>query len=154
MGNTVASIRASTDKQDLYNQKLEILEFTRQKGLTVDEFIEIAVSSQETNKQRHIDELLAKLSDSNTLIVTELSRLGRSTSEVIALINELIQRDIRVIVSKQNLDIVYQEPPAAQQQAGLGSGDNPILSRVLQLGRSKAECLKWLMLALRKQINV
>jgi DNA invertase Pin-like site-specific DNA recombinase len=53
--------------------------------------------------------LLAKLSDSDTLIVTELSRLGRSTSEVIALINELIQRNIRVIVSKQNLDIAQHD---------------------------------------------
>lgn len=31
MGKTVAYIRASTDKQDLKNQKLEILEFARKK---------------------------------------------------------------------------------------------------------------------------
>jgi DNA invertase Pin-like site-specific DNA recombinase len=37
--------------------------------------------------------------------VTELSRLGRSTPEVIALINELVQRHIRVLIIKQNLDL-------------------------------------------------
>ena len=79
-------MRASTDKQDLNNQKLEILEFARQHHLRVDEFIAITMSSRTTNKQRRIDELLTKLTDSDTLIVTELSRLGRSTSEVIALI--------------------------------------------------------------------
>ena len=43
------------------------------------------------------------------LIVTELSRLGRSTAEVIALVNELIHRDIRVIIIKQNLDIAKHD---------------------------------------------
>ncbi len=105
MGKTIAYLRASTDRQDLNNQKLEILEYARQKNLHVDEFVAITVSSRKTSKQRRIDELLHTLSDLDTLIVTELSRLGRSTSEVIALVNELVQRQIRVIVLKQNLDL-------------------------------------------------
>ena len=105
MGKTVAYLRASTDKQDLNNQKLEILEFARQKNLHVDEFVAITISSRKTSKQRRIDELLHKLTESDTLIVTELSRLGRSTSEVIGLINGLVQRQIRVIIIKQNLDL-------------------------------------------------
>ncbi|WP_231865932.1 recombinase family protein [Legionella fallonii] len=44
------------------------------------------------------------LDDADTLIVTELSRLGRSTGEVIGLVNELIKKQVRVIVIKQNLD--------------------------------------------------
>jgi DNA invertase Pin-like site-specific DNA recombinase len=109
MGKTVAYIRASTDKQDLNNQKLEILEFARRNNLKVDEFIEITVSSRKTGKQRRINELLGKLTDSSTLIVTELSRLGRSTSEVIALVNGLVQRNVRVVIIKQNLDIAKHD---------------------------------------------
>jgi DNA invertase Pin-like site-specific DNA recombinase len=109
MGKTVAYIRASTNKQDLNNQKLEILEYAREHGLKVDEFIEITVSSRKTSKQRRIDEMLARLNGSDVLIVTELSRLGRSTAEVIALVNELIHRDIRVIIIKQNLDIAKHD---------------------------------------------
>lgn len=105
MSKTVAYLRASTDKQDLNNQKLEILEFARKRDVRVDEFIAITVSSRKTSKQRRIDELLELLVDSDTLIVTELSRLGRSTSEVIDLINELLRRSIRVIIIKQNLDL-------------------------------------------------
>ena len=45
------------------------------------------------------------LNDADTLIVTELSRLGRSTAEVIGLVNELIKKQVRVIVIKQNLDM-------------------------------------------------
>ncbi len=105
MGKTVAYLRASTGKQDLNNQKLEILEFGRKKDLKIDEFIQITVSSRMTSKQRRIDDLLERLSGSDALIVTELSRLGRSTAEVLSLVNGLIDRDIRVIIIKQNLDI-------------------------------------------------
>jgi len=105
MGKIVAYIRASTDKQDLNNQKLQILEFARKKDFKIDEFVEITISSRKTTKQRRIDELAQKLKDSDCLIVTELSRLGRSTAEVIGLINELLNRSIRIIVIKQNLDI-------------------------------------------------
>ncbi len=109
MSKTIAYIRASTGKQDVNNQKLVILEFTRHANLKVDEFVEITISSRKTSKQRRIDELLEKLVDSDTLIVTELSRLGRSTSEVVTLVNELLQRNIRVIVIKQNLDIAHHD---------------------------------------------
>ncbi len=41
--------------------------------------------------------------------MTELSRLGRSTVEAIALANALVERDIRVITLKQNLAIDRQD---------------------------------------------
>jgi DNA invertase Pin-like site-specific DNA recombinase len=105
MSKTIAYIRTSTDKQDLSNQRLEILEFARKQDLKVDEFVEITMSSRKTSKQRRIDEVLELLGDSDTLIVTELSRLGRSTAEVIALVNGFVARDIRIIILKQNLNI-------------------------------------------------
>lgn len=105
MGKTIAYLRASTDRQDLSHQKLELLEFARNKSFKIDDFIEITISSRKTSKQRRIDELLQTLDDADTLIVTELSRLGRSTAEIIALVNAMISRSIRVIIIKQNLDI-------------------------------------------------
>jgi DNA invertase Pin-like site-specific DNA recombinase len=109
MQKIIAYLRASTDKQDLNHQKLELLEFARKKSLTIDEFMEITISSRKTTKQRRVDELVEKLNPNDTLIVTELSRLGRSTAEVITLVNELVARMIRVIVIKQNLDISKQD---------------------------------------------
>src|SRR6266436_703151 len=109
MGKTVAYLRASTDKQDLNHQKLELLEFARKQGCKIDEFVEITISSRKTSKQRRIDELVQILDETDTLIVTELSRLGRSTAEVIALVNALIERNIRLITIKQNLDIHQQD---------------------------------------------
>ncbi|MFN8770386.1 MAG: recombinase family protein [Neisseriaceae bacterium] len=105
MPKTIDYIRASTDKQDLDNQKLEIFEYASKHQLKVDKFIQITISSRKASKDRRIDEMLASLSDADTLIVTELSRLGRSTAEIIGLINALIKKQVRVIAIKQNLDI-------------------------------------------------
>jgi DNA invertase Pin-like site-specific DNA recombinase len=105
MAKIIAYIRASTDKQDLNNQKLEIFEFAKKNKLEVDDFIEMTISSRKTSKERRIDEMLSVLNDADTLIVTELSRLGRSTAEVIGLVNELIKKQVRVIAIKQNLDM-------------------------------------------------
>jgi len=109
MGKIIAYLRASTDKQDLEHQKLEILEFARRQGLHVDEYIKITISSRKTSKQRRIDELVQMLNETDVLIVTELSRLGRSTAEVLAIVNALVERNIRLIMIKQNLDINRQD---------------------------------------------
>jgi len=102
---TIAYIRASTDKQEVNNQRLEILEYARKRDLKIDDFIQVTMSSKRTTKQRRIDEMMERLEGSDTLIATELSRLGRSTAEVIDLVNHLLKRKVRVIFTKQNLDI-------------------------------------------------
>jgi len=105
MAKTLAYLRASTDQQETNNQKLEILEFARKKEITIDDYIELTISSRKSQKQRRIEELISRLKPSDTLIVTELSRLGRSTAEVISLINALVENNVRVMILKQNMDI-------------------------------------------------
>ncbi|MGI2299120.1 recombinase family protein [Candidatus Cardinium hertigii] len=100
----LAYLRASTDKQEVMHQKYEILEYARNNDLRVDEYIEVTISSTKNSKQRRIDELTKKLSPKDTLVVTELSRLGRSTAEVVNLVNTLIDQQVRIIIIKQNLD--------------------------------------------------
>ena len=103
MSKTVAYIRASTIAQDVNNQRHEILEFGHREGIQVDEFIEATVSSQRSSRQRRIKELQERLEPGDTLIVTELSRLGRSTGEVILLINQLVAYGVIILIIKQNL---------------------------------------------------
>lgn len=47
----------------------------------IDAFVEITISSRKTSKQRRIEEVLEMLADMDTLVVTELSRLGCTNSE-------------------------------------------------------------------------
>jgi putative DNA-invertase from lambdoid prophage Rac len=105
MAKTIAYIRVSTDKQDVNNQRLEVLDYAHKNDFRVDDFIEIEISSRKSQKRRRIEELLDRLGQGDTLIVSELSRLGRSTSEVIDLVNHLIQQKVNLIVIKQSLRI-------------------------------------------------
>ena len=77
MGKLLAYLRTSTDRQDLNNQKLEILEYARRNEMHIDDFIALSISSRKSHRDRRIDELLAQLQDEDTLVVTEMSRLGR-----------------------------------------------------------------------------
>ena len=75
---TIAYLRVSTRSQDLANQKLAILEFSQKRRFTVDQFIESRVSSRKSPFERRIDEMLGTLQPGDRLLVSELSRLGRS----------------------------------------------------------------------------
>ena len=105
MPKTIAYIRTSTRKQDTDNQKLEIYDYARLNGLEIDEFMSVQASSQKPQLARRIEELLERLEEADTVIVTEISRLGRSTAEVIQLINKLLEGGIRLIAIKQGLDL-------------------------------------------------
>jgi DNA invertase Pin-like site-specific DNA recombinase len=105
MSQILAYLRTSTDKQDLNNQRLEILDYARLHGLVIADFIAINMSSRQTPHERRIDELLTRLQAGDTLLVTELSRLGRSTGQVITLIDRFVHSGIRIIVIRQNLTL-------------------------------------------------
>jgi DNA invertase Pin-like site-specific DNA recombinase len=74
LGKIVAYLRASTDKQGLSPQKLEIYEFARKQNLHIETFLEITISSRKTAQQRRVEEMLTVLEADDTLIVTELTR--------------------------------------------------------------------------------
>jgi DNA invertase Pin-like site-specific DNA recombinase len=100
MSKTIAYIRVSTDDQDYRNQKFEILNYCDREDWKVDTWLELEMSSRQSSKERRIDELIDKLNPGDRLIVSELSRLGRSTGEVILLI-----KNITSIPSNSNYEI-------------------------------------------------
>lgn len=93
-------LRVSTDKQDEENQRLEISQHHQ-----VDEYIAIECSSRRSQDDRGITALFDKLQYGDTLIVTELSRLARSTSELLLMVDEFIKRHVGLIAIKQGLRI-------------------------------------------------
>jgi DNA invertase Pin-like site-specific DNA recombinase len=100
---TLAYLRISTDKQELDNQRLAILNYAQQHKIKINEFIEVQASSRKSTKERLLDLLFEKLADGNTLVVSELSRLGRSLGQVIRIVDELIKRKIQVIAIKEGI---------------------------------------------------
>ena len=71
----------------------------RRSNLTMPRFygLEVTRSSGHTSRQRRIEKLLQQLQLGDRLLVTELSRLGRSTVEVILLINQLVDSGLALV---------------------------------------------------------
>src|SRR5574344_1505622 len=101
MSKYYAYIRVSTDKQTLENQKHKILEFAFNKKIQIEDFIEVEVSSRKNQKERLIEDLFLKLKENDTLVVTELSRLGRNMLEILNLIEKFNSKNIKLIFINQ-----------------------------------------------------
>jgi len=99
----LAYLRVSTDKQDLNNQRLAILSYAHKNKFKVKDFIEVQTSSRNSFKERMIDTLLEQLTPDDTLIVSELSRLGRSLGQVIKIVDELVKNHVQLIAIKENI---------------------------------------------------
>lgn len=98
---TIGYIRVSSDKQDLQKQRHLLLEYANTYRLVVDEFIEVEISSRKQPTQRKIDQILFKLQKNDTLLVAELSRLGRNMLETLNIINKITDKGISIIFVRQ-----------------------------------------------------
>lgn len=94
-------VRVSTDKQDNEKQKHLILEYAHANNFKLDRFMELEISSRKSEKQRRITELKETLKADDTLIVAELSRLGRNMLETMNLIQELNDKKVKLIFIRQ-----------------------------------------------------
>ena len=98
---TLAYLRVSKATQEIKNQRLAILEFARAERMEVHEFLELQASSRRSATTRKLDLLLARLAPGDTLMVSELSRLGRSVGEIITTVDTLVKHQIRVFALKE-----------------------------------------------------
>jgi len=103
-------IRVSSDKQTIQHQQDEINRYCSLNNLEIDKTIEIEISSRKDTRARKIDELLEQLNKDDILIITELSRLGRNTGEVINMIDTIIKIGVEVRILKQNLILNQNDP--------------------------------------------
>ncbi len=97
----IGYIRVSSDKQDLQKQEHLLFKYAQQHKLQIDEFIQLEISSRQNKQARRIDDLMQRLSDGDTLIVAELSRLGRNMFEVISIINDLSEKGVEIVFVRQ-----------------------------------------------------
>ena len=97
----IGYLRVSTGLQDSENQKLGILKLANEHGWKVD-FIEETVSGRVSYKERELGKVVKELKEGDVLIVSELSRLGRSMLEIMTLLCELVDRGIKLYAIKGN----------------------------------------------------
>ena len=86
---TVAYLRVSIAYQDVRSQRLAILKYVRKHGFHIDDFIEATASGQVPEKRQRLDGLINVLQRGDRLVVSELSRLGRSLGQIVAILDAL-----------------------------------------------------------------
>ncbi|MCP4320982.1 MAG: recombinase family protein, partial [Alteromonadales bacterium] len=99
-----AYLRVSTDQQDVDNQRHGILEYCNKNKISDLVFIEDTVSGKKKWKERKLGELIHNtMKPGDTLVVSEISRLARSTLQVLEILEVSAEKNIAVHIAKQNL---------------------------------------------------
>jgi putative DNA-invertase from lambdoid prophage Rac len=98
-----AYMRVSTAHQTLENQHYELLKFADQRALRVESWITETVSGVKAYPDRVLGQLLEWLTTHDTLLVTELSRLGRSLLEIMRILSLLLDKHVTVLSVKEGL---------------------------------------------------
>lgn len=98
----IAYLRVSTIDQDLDKNRTDILHLANEKGLGQIRFIEEKASGKISWRKRKIAEIIDDLGQNDNLIVSELSRLGRSMLECMEILSIATQKGINIYAVKGN----------------------------------------------------
>ena len=102
---TVAYIRVSGSKQDMESQKMAVMKFAEKEQFFIDEYIESVVSTQSKKQAKEFQTVLSSLGEGDRLIISELSRMGRTLGLIIKQVDEILKRKINFIAIKENIRI-------------------------------------------------
>ncbi len=104
-GRLFGYIRVSTAKQDTDNQRYEILQWADGGNVTITEWVEETVSSRKGYKDRELGALLERLQPGDSLVASEISRLGRSLTEVMTILHTLMEKEVWVFTCKERFEL-------------------------------------------------
>ena len=92
-----AYLRVSTDEQDLNSQKVGIVDYSTKHGLPIARYFEEKVSGAVPAAERTLGkEVLPALQSNDILVVSEISRLGRSTLDILTSLKTLSDKGVSV----------------------------------------------------------
>lgn len=103
---TYAYLRVSTDKQDYENQKIGVVAMAERMGLTIDkEILDDGVSGAKDPKKRELGKWLRKMKKGDTLLCSEISRLGRELYMIMRILEYLSKNEIHLHTDKDNFHL-------------------------------------------------
>lgn len=101
----IAYLRVSTGSQSTEKNKVDILSAAQDRGWGRVEFMEEVVSGKKPWRERLLAGVVESIGDGDRLIVPELSRLGRSTIEILEIIKIVRERGASVVALKGGWEI-------------------------------------------------
>ena len=100
-----AYIRVSTDKQTVENQRFEVQKFATEKGLVIDKWVSEKVSGTKIANDRKLGPLLKRMKKGDTLIITEISRLGRNLMGIMSMLHLCMIKETCVLTVKERYEL-------------------------------------------------
>ena len=97
----IGYLRVSTCKQHLANQQDEIRRFAESRDLKEDVWVNEIVSGKKREQERRLGNLLRRMKRGDTLIVTEMSRLSRSMTDLMAIMGKCLRKGIKIYTTKE-----------------------------------------------------
>lgn len=94
-------IRVSTGKQTVENQKFAIEEFCGRQGIRVDAWIDETASGAKRFDKRKLGTLLGMVQNGDTIICTEITRLGRSLFMIFSIMAYCLEHGCNIWTIKE-----------------------------------------------------
>jgi len=114
-----AYLRVSTNTQDVENQKLGVLDYCNRQGISGVEFVEDTGSGRKSWRDRSIGRLIEASRPGDVIVASEVSRLARSTLQVLELLQEATEREVAVHIAKNRM-VLDESLPATITATILG----------------------------------
>ena len=97
----IAYLRVSTGKQNPENQREEIKRFAEEKNMAIDQRVIETASGKLAPRKRKLGRVLGRMKKGDTLIVSEISRLSRSLTEIMTIMGQCLEKEISIYTTKE-----------------------------------------------------
>jgi DNA invertase Pin-like site-specific DNA recombinase len=98
-----AYLRVSTDQQDIQAQKFGILDYCNKNNLSPIKFVEDTASGKIAWQDRIIGRIMEKATNGDLIVVSEISRLGRSALQVLEILELAAKKEVSVHIAKNHI---------------------------------------------------
>lgn len=98
-----AYLRVSTDQQDVENQKHGLLDYCNKEGISSVDFVEDTASGKVKWRDRKLGALINEAREGDTIVFAEISRIARSTLQVLEVLEHCVEKKIAVHIAKQKM---------------------------------------------------
>lgn len=103
MSHVFAYLRVSTDAQDVANQRHGVVRYCTDKKLLAPVFVEDTASGRTDWRARPLGQLITRATTGDVIVVAEVSRLARSTLQVLEIGRECLERGVALHVAKNGI---------------------------------------------------
>ncbi len=97
----VGYLRVSTERQHPANQQDEIRRFAKNRNWEVDVWVTEVVSGKTRERDRKLGTLLRRMKRGDTLVVTEISRLSRTLTDIMSIMGRCLKKQINLYTTKE-----------------------------------------------------